>query len=1010
MKNVVCWRAADVAEIINPEAEVVSPRIFRAVHSPFELRVSGPVGTEFQNIRPENYRSMTQEELLEDFLRPDVPYRRMAVFGRSGSGKSHLIHWLKLQIPNTPERRIVVVPKMGTSLRAILEMLIDELPPDQQVAFREALNKTGDSAATRSGQKTRLLNELAIAISERQPRPNSPDLDLERELIQVLPHLFNDVHFRQKYFLSDGTIISDLVDHVFAVPTAYRPVEQRRSFKLDDLPVDVRDLGDAAKLAGDALLYLQSVPIAPQLAVDLVNASLDTAIARALSFSGERLVSLMADLRRHLRTQGRELVLLIEDFARVQGLDRALLQAMIEQNGHDLCRLRWAIAVTTGFFSQIIDTVYTRIDLFVNMDRSAGRQASDDVRPKAVSDFAGPYLNAVRLGIGRLGGPEDADAGSPSDNACEGCDHQTICHETFGVSRHGYGLYPFTRQALWNMAQRVDENVEEAFNPRTVQKGVLIPTLSDAATALAVGAFPPAELLSQLGGYRALDPAARDELRRRVGPEEGRLGTLLELWDGSGKVVNLPEALRDAFSAPAIPDAAERGTEKPEEPVAEVKATFDTRSAEEREIDAWARGGPLDKMVNKLRPLIFEALSDSIDWDGLGLERTRFCSADGPRAFRRVSINFARQGVAQQKPVVKLEIPREGATPAEFDRAAIALSGLWRASRSGTWAFAGGPNALAAYLECLSEWQRVVVDQIQALVTPRQGWDPVQSAVELLAIGCAINGRIKAEADQVSDLSQLLEEAWTDDIAAVSPELCKVYQTLSSRREDLRIAVRALCSAGKGGMAGALINPSRVLAALKSLRANGWRLAQTPPSDLEIDPFRKCAELYRTIQATLEPAAIAERAARLNWMKEMEQAFGEAKRAAILETFGTIRFAVVDAGFGGNASRRLEEALDEFGKVQFDDAFAAVRALDANPDAVSALPAYARGRAGAIAASRRLAEAAEIFLSQTEGQLAEERSQRAAEAEAVANDLELIDRSLATVAASLETLESRDAA
>src|SRR5262249_46278281 len=155
-------------------------------------------------IRPENYRSMTEEELLDDFLRPTAPYRRMAVFGRTGSGKSHLIHWLKLQIPNTPERRVLVVPKARTSPRAILEMLINELPADQQVAFREALNKTGDSAATREGQKTRLLNELAIAINERQPRPNSPDIDLERELIKVLPHLFNDIHFRQKYFLRDG--------------------------------------------------------------------------------------------------------------------------------------------------------------------------------------------------------------------------------------------------------------------------------------------------------------------------------------------------------------------------------------------------------------------------------------------------------------------------------------------------------------------------------------------------------------------------------------------------------------------------------------------------------------------------------------------------------------------------------------------------------------------------------------------------------------------------------------
>ena len=479
MREYLCWAPAGVHDVINTEAEAVSPAIFKAVHTASALKVAGPIGTRFQDLLPENYTNLSQEELLGEFLRPDASYRRMAVFGRSGSGKSHLIHWLKLQIPSTKDRLVVVVPKAGTSLRSILEMLITELPPERQTGFREALNRTGEAIATRKGQKERLLNEIAYALGELAPSPDGGDKDLQRELIKELPYLFQDVHFREKHFYQDGNIVSELVDHVFAAPTAYRPAEQRRSFTEADLPIDPLDFREAAVLAQNALRYLYTLPEAARVAVSLIERCLDVAIGRTLSFTGDRLVSLMEELRRHLQSQDRELVLLIEDFARVQGLDRALLQAMIVQGDdtNKLCKLRWAIAVTKGFFEQVVDTVYTRVTHFVNMDRSAGRRGGDKMDPLALAEFAGPYLNAVQLGAPALEAWEYDTPDKPLSNACTGCGQQPVCHETFGVSPQGHGLYPFTSRALWNMAHRADEQMEEAFNPRTLQIGVLSPVL-----------------------------------------------------------------------------------------------------------------------------------------------------------------------------------------------------------------------------------------------------------------------------------------------------------------------------------------------------------------------------------------------------------------------------------------------------------------------------------------------------------------------------------------------------
>ena len=106
------------------------------------------------------------------------------------------------------------------------------------------------------------------------------------------------------------------------------------------------------------------------LAVDIINRNLNGAIGQVLNFTGDRLIGLLQDVRRHLREQGQELVLLIEDLARLQGLDLSLLEALIEEGNEEngLCDLRWAAAVTTGYYIQLPNTVHTRMNYVFRMD------------------------------------------------------------------------------------------------------------------------------------------------------------------------------------------------------------------------------------------------------------------------------------------------------------------------------------------------------------------------------------------------------------------------------------------------------------------------------------------------------------------------------------------------------------------------------------------------------------------------------------------------------------------
>lgn len=122
-----------------------------------------------------------------------------------------------------------------------------------------------------------------------------------------------------------------------------------------------------------------------------------------------------------------------------------------------------------------------------------------------------------------------------------------------------------------------------------------------------------------------------------------------------------------------------------------------------------------------------------------------------------------------------LEIPGAGSSQADFDRTAIAMGGLLRAEREGHWDFPGGSDALATYLECLSEWRQEIVQKLMSLCAPRDGWDHSAAAAELLAIGSVINGRLRADADQVADVASIFAAEWPTEVNAISSEMKRVY-------------------------------------------------------------------------------------------------------------------------------------------------------------------------------------------------------------------------------------------
>jgi hypothetical protein len=1006
----ICWDPNRVREVINTDAESISDAVFRAVHSEHVLQIAEPFGTSFQQLRSAAFRDMQPQDFLAEFLRPDRPHAQVAVIGRSGSGKSHLIHWMRSHIRATATRMVLVIPKAGTSLRAVLDLVLKQLPPEQQRPFRDQLDMVGDTTATRDGQKQRLINEIAQSIRDDTLRSaTGDDAEIEEGLLASLPHVFQDPDLRRRYFLGDDSIVASIVDHVFAAPNAYKRTDERRGFGVEDLPVGGRDYADASKLAREALdlIYLDEDRY-KALAVEIINRNLNTAIARTLSFSGDRLIELMLAVRKHLKARGQELVLLIEDFARLQGIDRALLQALLTQGDDVHCRIRWAIAVTTGFFESIAETVYTRMTFFIDMDRSVGRSASGEVDERALATFASRYLNAVRLGSRALTAwHETAQASDTPPNACEACSYRSRCHAAFGT-HDDVGLYPFTSTALWEMLDRADENRVSGLNPRILQNSVLARILDTHAPALQQAAFPPRALLDALGGPRHLLASDRARLVAAVPADHDRLLTTLELWMRSDTLRDIPDGIREAFTLPALPQqlTAQSSTSIPKlrdgntEPLTkkERNASVNATDPELEALEAWARGNELPQgLAQRLREQLFDLIAAAIDWDAVGLQRSFYVGASGTKPFKRNSLHLLRQETPPQPASVRLTIPGEGAGEEEFVRVATALQGLLLSNRmGGEWEFPGGAEKLVILLNLLDGWIIDVTRQLRELPRPTTDWRPSEAICELLAIGAALSGRMKSDSAPAEIISAMLT-TWPPEPAASSSELITLYKRLADRRSSLIEAFRSMNSASKGGAVGALIDPTSALAVMR-LRRDKWRISQTPPASgtLRTSEFQELATLYRTVAADLPGAATAERDRRLAWLASVNEAFGEGtRRVAIQASFVQLREDAMINGFArSRTDDALKTALEGFVAVQFDDAMTAATTLAREEDALASLVQYGRGRSNAMEATTSLIKAAEAFLVDAETGLSNRVQELSLTAQTLDGDVESIRTSL----------------
>jgi hypothetical protein len=436
-----CWTPERVATVVTTIAKMDASRshYFLASHSP----ITGILDERLQ-------RPLDEESLFKAVFDRSRAETLAVIWGEPGSGKSHLIHWLKLRTEYALKHGEldtmlpVLVQRRSGNLKDALQQLVEQLPPEFQKYMdpvRKALDRINADTA-----REMLANALSIELlpQTRQERGLAP---LDRRLGKVR-ELCLSPGTRGWLCRPDGVIDREVRRLTGTERQGGEPREARFEFSEFTAITPQHLRGNSAA----AMEVVDEIEFEPELAHQVAaafNDALPFAVGGLTGLGGTTLREVFDAIRSDLKASKRWLALFIEDVSVMSDLDSDVLRAVEPQSNPKLCRLVAVLGMTDGGKNRLRDNELGRIHLLVQMRRSVEEWRDSE---EAVAQFAARYLNAVRLredDVRKLAAHRRT-GGDVNRSACDGCQVREGCFPAFGsVELEGVqiGLFPFTRPA-----------------------------------------------------------------------------------------------------------------------------------------------------------------------------------------------------------------------------------------------------------------------------------------------------------------------------------------------------------------------------------------------------------------------------------------------------------------------------------------------------------------------------------------------------------------------------------
>lgn len=560
----ICWNRENVGKAISFTAKVDEQQThyFLACHSPM---------TRIQDAKSK--RNVTEEELYKKLIKSGQRDKQVVIYGEPGTGKSHLVHWLKLRFDygvatSELENVVPVLIKRRTgSLKDALTQLIEQLGKSFERYLdpvKQALEKL--SAAT---AKQALVNALSLELGPRWT-------DRGRERIDKrLKHL--EQACRSEGFGGWLCRENGVIEQTINLLTDSSDIGERENspaFSPEDLLV--KDRFRTRRTNSQEVLELideldDSKPLR-ELAAEYLNAAMREAIVDMVGLSGANLRKVFDSIRKDLAAENRSLALFIEDVSVMSELDVEIVNALEPETNPELCPLIAVLGMTQVGYDKLRDNQKQRVTFFFRVDGETINSWASDT--DNLAKFSARYLNAIRFDesdVHQIAKQRRQTNGDVQLSKCDDCSAKESCHSTFGavdIDGTTIGLYPFSRQTAPRVLEllRHDESKLNSANQRGLLTRLLSPVLSD-TESLQQHAFPNVAMLP----VRVSNPYYWTEfLHNYLGKysldDQSRIRVLASLWITSTDDCNEAASQLQQYLAPlGLPEFIKKAKEAPKQ-------------------------------------------------------------------------------------------------------------------------------------------------------------------------------------------------------------------------------------------------------------------------------------------------------------------------------------------------------------------------------------------------------------------------------------------------------------
>ena len=467
-----------ISYVARPDSITTSEGDFLATHVAIKkLKV-----LEKFDIAPTGGKSFSEEDIFKKYiLNPEDRHQFTAVYGQSGTGKSHLIRWFAARYEQSkPKDEVVLlIRRSDNTLKGTIRQLLEK-PEVQGISNKEIYERLVKASISVEENKLKdlIYHNFIIEVDH--------DLDdhdillgnvMKRKVVAFLNNeIVHDFLLRKRGPIE--RMYSKIAEHSTVDRDTIAQFEKEDFLVSQDLYESIQRTGGdrkAERLALELLSDEKGATTAKRIA-DYLNQFRNDVIQRCAGIEPGDFKQIFFDIRKELFRLDKKLTLFIEDVTSFTGVDTALLDALIEEHtgkrdGESLCRISSVVGTTNNYLQHNFkDNHKDRITKYVYIP-------SDVLDEDGLYEFVARYVNTMSLNEDIISDWVNGHA-NPEDYPI----HDVVEGKNWEYINVGHGkkinIYPFTKNSILYFYNNVLEKGHQT--PRYIIRDIIEPVVRDA--------------------------------------------------------------------------------------------------------------------------------------------------------------------------------------------------------------------------------------------------------------------------------------------------------------------------------------------------------------------------------------------------------------------------------------------------------------------------------------------------------------------------------------------------